>query len=30
MTDRMAQQESLARISEERKTYQAMFKPTPH
>jgi hypothetical protein len=27
---RLTQQEFLAKISEERATYQAMFKPTPH
>ena len=26
----ITQQEFLAKISEERETYQAMFKPTPH
>jgi hypothetical protein len=26
----ITQQEFLAKISEERATYQAMFKPTPH
>ena len=26
----ITRQESLAKISEERATYQAMFKPTPH
>jgi hypothetical protein len=27
---RITQQEFLAKISEERAAYQAMFKPTPH